>query len=133
MQSRAELPVTVVAASGCAVPPEIVLGIRSEAERSPNGPVMPHAEMYASVSLDLERPMDVGRFAEALASPELGLVRAKGFVRSADGKVNSLQVVGRRWTATKAMRHALWRVVCIGAKPEFDPQERRRIVSHHVL
>ena len=61
MQSRAELPVTVVAASGCAVPPEIVLGIRSEAERSPNGPVMPHAELYASVSLDLERPMDVGR------------------------------------------------------------------------
>ena len=85
MQSRAELPVTVVAASGCAVPPEI------------------------------------------------GLVRAKGFVRSADGKVISLQVVGRRWTATKAMRHALCRVVCIGAKPEFDPQERRRIVSHHVL
>ena len=62
MQSRAELPVTVVAASGCAVPPEIVLGIRSEAERSPNGPVMPHAELYASVSFDLERPMDVGQF-----------------------------------------------------------------------
>ena len=82
MQSRAELPVTVVAASGCAVPPEIVLGIRSEAERSPNGPVMPHAELYASVSFDLERPMDVGRFAEALASPLEGIEFRASYVLS---------------------------------------------------
>ena len=77
MQSRAELPVTVVAASGCAVPPEIVLGIRSEAERSPNGPVMPHAELYASVSFDLERPMDVGQFVR----PRRRLLKVSSFAR----------------------------------------------------
>ena len=79
------------------LPPSFLLGIPQNSDRHLTDRSASHASIFLSVSIELKNVMDVERFAEALTSPALGLIRTKGFVKSADGAVKALQTVGRRW------------------------------------
>ena len=82
-----------------AVPIEWVLG--GEIEHSPaaggrSRPVHTPNPHHAR-SLELPQPVDAARLARGLADPALGLVRAKGLLTGADGRLQLLQMVGARW------------------------------------
>ena len=57
-----------------------------------------HRTRFVTRSFVIRRAVDPAALARALLEAEPALVRAKGFVREADGGVATLQIVGRRWT-----------------------------------
>lgn len=123
----------IMETSGGVAPPGVLLGIRLDSERSLTGGSSQHASSFSSIALELEGAMDVERFAKALTSSRLGLIRAKGFARSVDDTIMAIQTVGRRWDLRKVKKNPPSRIVCIGAKPHPDPEALRQIVSQHIL
>ncbi len=89
----------VIEARHGGVPPAALLGIEADRQTiaaKPGQTAPSHAVPFATHSLAVDQPVAVERLAEALTSPALGLVRAKGFVRDVGGKIRTLQTVGRR-------------------------------------
>lgn len=79
------------------------------------------AARYESASFELSGALDAQVLAARLAAPALGLLRAKGIVRDADGSCVALQGVGARFALTPAPPGAAaGRLVCIGARGRFD-------------
>lgn len=121
----------VVEAERARVPLEVLLGeclgsgaagsggrLRTAAIRPPEDA----ASYYESVSFSQPRALHVRALAEALARPELGLIRAKGVLRDAAGGLKVLQVVGARCEVADA---PAWvrepsGCVCIGLKSVLD-------------
>ena len=90
-----------------------------------------------SLEFDLPPAVDVAVLARHLTQPEMGVLRAKGIVRDADGKPIALHVVGQRFEIDAApagvvpgvlvvigLRNRLDRAAltrCIGAMAEAGP------------
>ena len=107
------------------VPAELVLGLHrgvdraSTVLRTPGG--IAASVLYESVELKPDGPVDVERLACALAAPDSGVLRAKGFLRDKDGRLVILQVVGRRFEITDAPTDATpGTLVVIGLKGRLD-------------
>ncbi|MXW48028.1 MAG: GTP-binding protein [Gammaproteobacteria bacterium] len=115
------------------LPPSFLLGIPQNSDRHLTDRSASHASIFLSVSIELKNVMDVERFAEALTSPALGLIRTKGFVKSADGAVKALQTVGRRWELFNASEDVQCRIVCIGTNVNWNPEALRGIIAQHSL
>ncbi|MEL7092980.1 MAG: CobW family GTP-binding protein [Pseudomonadota bacterium] len=77
------------------------------------GADLDHGAQYLGLTFDQRGTADAQAVATVLADAALGLVRAKGFVRTGTG-LAEVQVVGRRWTVTPGgAGHGL---VCIGLR-----------------
>ncbi|MDI1288116.1 MAG: GTP-binding protein [Reyranella sp.] len=92
-----------VPAERSVVPVELVLGLRSGDRasnessnelRTPGG--IAASVLYESIALTLDRPVDVDRLAQALTTPDAGVLRAKGCLHDTNGRLVTLQIVGRR-------------------------------------
>ena len=70
----------------------------------------------------IERAIALRALADALVIPALGVIRAKGVLRDADGKQKLLQAVGQRWTLTAHAPDSTLGcgLLCIGLKAAFD-------------
>ncbi len=88
---------------------------------SPHGGTQPQSQ-----SFEIEEAVDVARLAALLSAEETGLVRAKGFLRDADGAWKLLQIVGRRAEIMEARApdDRAGRLVCIA---HGAPLDRARI------
>ena len=92
----------VTTARGADVPLEAVLGL-TETDRPLRLRRPAHAPAaWDATAVAVGHPVDAERLARMLASPEMGLVRAKGVVRDHGGGSRVIQVVGRRWAVTPA-------------------------------
>jgi G3E family GTPase len=81
-----------------------------------------HAAEYQTLSLEIDAPRDPERLADRLTRPDLGLLRAKGFVRRFDGTFAALHVVGQRSFVEPAPGwiEGPGRIVCIGLSGQID-------------
>jgi G3E family GTPase len=120
------------------VPPELVLGWRAHdgagegrsAEQAfaarPIGAAARATETAAatfdSISLALPDGADLPAIGALLASPDSGVLRAKGLARDAQGRGQALQVAGGRWAVTPAPVNGPGRLVLIGLRGRWDPQ-----------
>jgi G3E family GTPase len=81
-----------------------------------------HTADYRTLSLEIDAPCNPERLADALTTPDAGLLRAKGFVRGIDGRFVTVHVVGRRSVVESA---PAWiegpgRIVCIGLADQIN-------------
>jgi G3E family GTPase len=103
---------TVIRVHNANVPKSVVLqqfertGVPIKAE------IHPHADAFESRILTFDKECDAQAVAQRLADPDLGLIRAKGFVPTTDG-MRAIHVVGRRWAVTEAPLGASSGVVVI--------------------
>jgi G3E family GTPase len=81
-----------------------------------------HTAEYHTLSLEIDTPYDPERLADRLGGPDLGLLRAKGFVRRFDGRFASLHVVGQRALVEPAPDwiEGPGRIVCIGLADQIN-------------
>ncbi|MEP0943563.1 MAG: CobW family GTP-binding protein [Rhizobiaceae bacterium] len=101
-----------------AVPPAILLRdfgrhLDSESVAAPH-----QAENFQSSFMAVDVPVDPTEFAESLIANNRGLVRAKGFVKSHDGSMHTIQIVGTRVEITHAPDGAKPGVVTISVGPQ---------------
>lgn len=61
----------------------------------------PHVPAFETKVIPFDAAQDAEAIGERLASPDLGLIRAKGFVPTSGG-LRAVQVVGRRWRVSPA-------------------------------
>jgi G3E family GTPase len=114
----------VVPAERSAVPAELVLGLRgddraSSALRTPGA--IAASVLYESVTLTLDRAVDVERLARSLTAADVGVLRAKGCARDSTGRMVTLQIVGRRSEITDAPANAApGMLVVIGLRNQLD-------------
>jgi G3E family GTPase len=100
------------------VPPDIIL--ESFLGRMHSSGPHHEATNLDMLTLDPGGPTDVEHLATALASPQYGVIRAKGFATSTDGKTKLVQVVGRRWQVTDASDSFAHGIVCLGFRGKLD-------------
>ncbi len=121
--------VRTVRARQADVPISVVLGARSGGPAKPVGGPFDHTGGFVSAMLNPPAGADPEALARLLADPAHRLLRAKGFVRQADGAMAAIQVVGNRWTVTEAPAEARSGLVCIGLKGQVDVAAVRREVA----
>lgn len=109
-----------------AVPPEAVLG--SFLGRTHTSSPHHEAANLNMLTLRPSGPLDADQLAQALVSDKYGIIRAKGFVTSLDGKKTLIQVVGQRWQTTVTCDEFADGIVCIGFKGELKPSELSKLV-----
>ncbi len=93
----------IVVTSQSQAPPGVLLG------SGLGRPVIPglargqhNAALYTTRTMDAAGPLDLATLAERLADPGLGILRAKGHLSGADGRLHAFQMVGTRATVTPA-------------------------------
>ena len=120
--------VRIIPVRNASIPLEIIIGQRSPRQanhgRMPRlSPLGHHTGGYETLTLDIDTPCDPERLARSLADPELGLLRAKGFLRNSEGGFTALHVVGWRAMIEPAPSwiNGPGRLVCIGLKASMNP------------
>ncbi len=91
------------------------------------------ADVLKSQAFTIEEAVDVEKLAEGLASRDLGLLRAKGFVDPIVGVRCAIQVVGRRWSVEDASPDAPLGLVTIGRQSTFDETAILSLISESAL
>jgi len=112
-----------------ALAPDIAFGAYAPSAFAADAPHATHGGAQPqSQSFEIAHALDVARLATALAGEATGLVRAKGFLRDADGEWKLLQIVGRRAAITPARppQDGMGRLVCIA---HGRPVERASIAA----
>ena len=106
------------------VSPDIILGQhpRRETENSPMSGLRHETAGYDTLTLEVDTPCDCDRLALDLSQSNVGLLRAKGFLRGLDGALATLHVVGRRshLAPAPAWVEGSGRLVCIGLAGEMN-------------
>ncbi len=117
----------VVAAAHGRVPASVVLGPGNEL---PVNPHTAHADaLFASEVFAVEPVTDPSALARSLADAELGVVRAKGFVRDRSGQRFLIQNVGARTSLKAVAGEAPSQMVCIGRRDQLDTDALARLFS----
>ena len=120
----------IVRAERADVPIDAVLGTRPDnAAVRADGGFRDHTAGYVAAELDPPAGADPDALARLLADPAHRLLRAKGFVRRADGAMAAIQVVGSRWAVSEAPPEAPTGLVCIGLKGQADLAAVQRAVA----
>ncbi len=120
----------IVRAEQADVPIDAVLGARTDCSTvRADGRFRDHTGGYVAAGLDPPPDADPDALARLLADPAHRLLRAKGFVRQADGAMAAIQVVGNRWTVSEAPADAVPGLVCIGLKGQADLAAVQRAVG----
>ncbi len=105
--------------------PEVVLAGHLGRERGERAVPLHDDAVFETHHFTVDQSVDAEKLAEILAGS--GLVRAKGFVRSMKGELQTIQVVGRRWAVAPAPVGAEPGIVCIGVKGRFEARVFERI------
>ncbi|WP_430437324.1 CobW family GTP-binding protein [Oceanibaculum nanhaiense] len=92
----------IVTATNAAPPADLVLGIATERLPAYEHAHHHHSAGYDTASFPVTAPADAEALARALADPALELLRAKGFVPVADGRLRTIQTVAQRWSVSAA-------------------------------
>ncbi|HRJ68303.1 MAG TPA: GTP-binding protein [Beijerinckiaceae bacterium] len=118
--------------SNGAVDPAVLIGARL-GYRATLSLSAPHqaAMLYHTESLPMVEPLDIAALTTLLQGADLGLLRAKGFVRNAVGQIYGVQVVG---TVVRVERHLAPRpvepgLIAIGLRRSFDPALFRQALA----
>ena len=127
---------SIVDAVAARVPLAAVLGRAMDRLAPPGHADLPghghdhHSEHHARV-FHIDHPVDARALARGLSETTLDLVRAKGFVTEADGRLRSVQIVGRRWCVTDAPPDidARGRIVCIRFRADVDTGAVGRLID----
>lgn len=102
------------------VPLEVLLGSGGGARPVPHAAVHGDMPAFESHALEVDGPVAAEELARALAAEDLGLVRAKGFVRDLSGQTRAIQTVGKRWDVTEAAASKPIGLVVIGIGGALD-------------
>jgi G3E family GTPase len=91
----------------------------------------PHHEVANLDMLTLRPvgPVDTVQLAKALTDEVYGIIRAKGFVTSVEGKKMLIQVVGHRWQTSLATGDFTDGIVCLGFRGELDPAKLSKLLN----
>ncbi|MFD3189254.1 CobW family GTP-binding protein [Sedimentitalea sp. HM32M-2] len=116
------------------LPPDVVLGTgpnppSDRDTRQPATGETAHLPIQVQV-LDIAAAADAAALAQALAEPALGLIRAKGFVKGADGTRQLVQVVGRRASCTATDADGSDGIVCLGIAGRTDWAALQRLADN---
>lgn len=84
---------------------------------------------FTTVKLIPNGLIDAHALATHLVAPALGVVRAKGFVRDADGAMQTLQVVGRRYEIAQAPFGVQPGLVAIGQTDTLDAAGLENLIA----
>lgn len=109
----------VVSASHGAVPNTVILQDFAPNPEHWSGSSAHEPQMFDSHALPCDMVVDAEKVAHALADPALGLVRAKGFLKTPGG-MQTIQIVGRRWSVLDAPGGAAPGIVVIAPKGVLD-------------
>ena len=115
------------------LPPDVLLQSYLGRSRSTPSGDTHQPDLFETMTLPVEQPLDVESLARDLASAELALARAKGFLRTHDGEVVTLQLVGRRWSIGPAPSGVTLGLVLIGARAQFDRDAVQAILKAHSI
>ena len=100
------------------VPPDIILGLTGPTAKPQ---ASPHADAgYESLAFREIPPCVPEDLAQKLATGSYGVIRAKGFLRDAEGNSWVIQTVGRRFEAQRGQKSELGGVVCIGRRGDLQ-------------
>ena len=100
------------------VPPDIILGLTGPTAKPQ---ASPHADAgYESLAFRKIPPCVPEDLAQKLATGSYGVIRAKGFLRDAEGNSWVVQTVGRRFEAQRSQQPELDGVVCIGRRGDLQ-------------
>jgi len=105
----------IVRANHAKVPPSVVLQPYDRSDVVQSQDIHPHADAFETKVIAFDHPCDAQAVAERLARADLNLIRAKGFVPTADG-LRAIHVVGRRWAVSDAPKGVKAGVVVIAEK-----------------
>ncbi len=109
--------VSVLQAKQGQVPRDVLLGLETSGQPS----LSSHADAsFESHVFATREGVDALELARELAVGGYGLVRAKGFVRDAEGQVQLIQIVGQRYEVTRFGRQMPVELVCIGLKSQLS-------------
>ena len=126
----------IVETENAAVSLSIVLGSRlgSAVAQAHHHHDVPHADHHAAI-LPVEQPVDPDLLAQSLADPKHDLIRSKGFVRGMDGKIYTVQTVGRRRSVSVAAQPPaeIGRVVCIRRNDAIDLDGLAEVVARNCV
>lgn len=117
----------VAAASQARLPAGLVLHSAVGRERLDRRSAPHQLHHFETFSITLQNPVDAEKLARRLADSQLGLLRAKGFVKTPAGTLMAIQVVGRRWSVLPAAASTPTGLVCIGLKAQINHQALRDI------
>lgn len=129
------------AGAATALPPELLLGWRSEGRQTLAGGedalqawagrplAAPAAALFDSRSWPLPAGVDLQALGRALAAADSGVLRAKALAADAGGNGWLLQVAGGRWAVTAAARPAAGRLVLIGLRGRWDPARLQSLLQ----
>jgi len=109
-----------LATSHASLPRDVALGPMQLEAHPPRREPAHHDTEFETLSFDVDGRVDPYVLADALANKALGVVRAKGFVRSSGGEVFEIQVVGSRSSAVPASAAKTTRIVCIGLRSRLN-------------
>lgn len=118
---------TVVHSIQGRVSSDVILGPRSPevpAEQSRHSD-----SLFESTVYSISHPLDLETLLTGLACPELGIIRAKGFVPIATGETVLIQVIGHRAETTACAPRQEHAVVCIGPAHRLDTQGIERLFN----
>lgn len=121
--------VRVVIVRRATAPLALVLGVRLDDAEDRTTEGHDARDQFITISFPVANPVNAERLSASLASPELGLLRAKGFVRDLNGNLRTIQVVGHRYETTSAPPDAKPGLVCIGLKTEVNRVALERHLS----
>jgi len=117
----------IVPACHGALPPGTLLRSFLGRERPLRDASDHQADIFDTVALPVERPVDAQTLAQGLA--DAALIRAKGFAVARDGEAVAIQVVGRRWTVTPAPGGGTPGLVAIGRRGALDVEALRTLIA----
>ena len=119
----------IVTATHAELPPAIVLDGLVGHGRDGYAASHHQVDVFETATITLAAGIDATRLAKRLAEPELGLLRAKGFVTVHDGSSVTIQVVGGRWNVSPSAAPAHNGIVCIGPRSRVNHQALQQIKS----
>ena len=119
----------IVAAQHGVVPPAILLQSFVARDRSEKTEQSHRTDVFRTIAVPVDWPVDAIHLAEGLSHPELGVIRAKGFVQTSDGDKKTIQVVARQSSVSEAPQHVATGFVAIGHRSNFDEAAIRDVVA----
>ncbi len=87
------------------------------------------ASIYRAFTLSLPEKYDVSVVAEKLAYTGNGLLRVKGFVEDLNGVMQTLQMVGSRWSVQPAPQGVSSGLICIGLSKLCDEDQVKKLLE----
>ena len=81
---------------------------------------LPHTSTFDTCSFIEENPLNLSAFAKALSRPSAGVIRAKGFLFDVNSRMQTLQLIGQRFSLSEAPQNVKPGLICIGLSGQLN-------------